>query len=83
MSALGIEPSHALPAPMAAPTLWLGGYRLHLATREGVCAELLDALDTGHKRQVFFANTNFVVQWQPLRARLAAASVRVVNDGIG
>jgi beta-1,4-glucosyltransferase len=68
---------------MAAPTLWLGGYRLHQTSSEALCAELLDALDTGHKRQVFFANTNFVVQCRPLRARLRAASVRVVNDGIG
>jgi beta-1,4-glucosyltransferase len=83
MGATSIEPSHALPAPTAAPTLWLGGYRLHQPSREALCAELLDALDTGHKRQVFFANTNFVVQCRPLRARLQAPSVRVVNDGIG
>ncbi|MBO9716031.1 MAG: WecB/TagA/CpsF family glycosyltransferase [Pseudoxanthomonas sp.] len=83
MSATGIEPSHALPAPAATPSLWLGGYRMHLSGREALCAELLEALDTGHKRQVFFANTNFVVQCQPLRARMRAPSVRVVNDGIG
>ncbi|HEX7802848.1 MAG TPA: WecB/TagA/CpsF family glycosyltransferase [Pseudoxanthomonas sp.] len=51
--------------------------------RERLAEDLLEALDSGHKRQVFFANTNFVVQCRPLRARLQASSVYVVNDGIG
>ncbi len=62
---------------------WLGGYRVHSITREYLAEELLEALESGRKRQVFFANTNFVVECQPLRARLQAPSVRVVNDGIG
>ena len=62
---------------------WLGGYRVHSITRERLAEELLEALESGRKRQVFFANTNFVVECLPLRPRLQASSVRVVNDGIG
>ena len=68
------------PAAAAVP---VGGYRLHAVTGDALCDELLDAVESGRKRQVFFANTNFVVQCQPLRQRLRAESVRVVNDGIG
>ncbi|MGH8026353.1 MAG: WecB/TagA/CpsF family glycosyltransferase [Pseudoxanthomonas sp.] len=66
-----------------AQSVWLGGYRMRSITRQRLAEEVLGALDSGHKRQVFFANTNFVVQCRPLRARLQAPSVCVVNDGIG
>lgn len=62
---------------------WLAGYRVRSMTRERLAKDLLEALDTGRKRQVLFANTNFVVQCRPLRPRLRAPSVCVVNDGIG
>jgi beta-1,4-glucosyltransferase len=65
-------------APLA-----LGGYRVHSMAREVLAREVLAACDGGGRRQVFFANTNFVVQCRALRPRLLAPSVRVVNDGIG
>ena len=83
MSTVSEGRPHTEPAPAAAQTTWLGGYRMHSMTRERLAEELLQTLDSGRKRQVFFANTNFVVQCQPLRARLRAPAVRVVNDGIG
>jgi beta-1,4-glucosyltransferase len=66
------------PAPLA-----LGGYRVHSLAREVLAREVLAACDSGGRRQVFFANTNFVVQCRALRPRLLAPTVRVVNDGIG
>ncbi|MCI2246726.1 WecB/TagA/CpsF family glycosyltransferase [Xanthomonas sp. PPL568] len=63
--------------------LALGGYPILRSTEADFVASLLQALARGERRQVFFANTNFVVQCQALRARLAAPDVCVVNDGIG
>jgi beta-1,4-glucosyltransferase len=63
--------------------LALGGYRVHSLAREVLAREVLAACEGGRRRQVFFANTNFVVQCRALRPRLLAPSVRVVNDGIG
>jgi beta-1,4-glucosyltransferase len=65
-------------APLA-----LGGYRVHSLAREVLAREVLAACDGGGRRQVFFANTNFVVQCRALRPRLLSPAVRVVNDGIG
>lgn len=65
-------------APLA-----LGGYRVHSLAREVLAREVLAACDGGGRRQVFFANTNFVVQCRALRSRLLSPTVRVVNDGIG
>lgn len=65
-------------APLA-----LGGYRVHSMARETLARELLAACAGGARRQVLFANTNFVVRCRALRPRLLAPSVRVVNDGIG
>ncbi|MEL1263409.1 WecB/TagA/CpsF family glycosyltransferase [Pseudoxanthomonas putridarboris] len=83
MSATDTERTRAEPAAANPQPIWLGGYPIHSPTREQLADELLEAVASGRKRQVFFANTNFVVQCQPLRARLRAPSVRVVNDGIG
>jgi beta-1,4-glucosyltransferase len=83
MSTVSEGRPHAEPAPAAPQTTWLGGYLMHSMTRERLAEDLLQALDSGRKRQVFFANTNFVVQCQRLRARLRTPAVRVVNDGIG
>ncbi len=65
-------------APLA-----LGGYRVHSLARDVLAHEVLAACDGGGRRQVFFANTNFVVQCRALRPRLLTPTVRVVNDGIG
>jgi beta-1,4-glucosyltransferase len=75
--------SHAERVPATPQLTWLGGYRVQSITRERLAEDLLEALDSGRKRQVFFANTNFVMQCRPLRTRLQAPSVCVVNDGIG
>lgn len=83
MSAIDDGGSHAELVSATPQVTWLGGYRVHSITRERLAEDLLGALNSGHKRQVFFANTNFVVQCRPLRARLQAPSVCVVNDGIG
>ncbi len=69
------EPGRSVP---------LGGYPVLSTTQPAFADELFRALDAGERRRVFFANTNFVVQCQPLRERIRAAdSVRIVNDGIG
>ncbi len=64
-------------------TLHLGGYRVQSTSSERLADRLLDACASGEKSQLFFANTNFVVQCLPLRPALQASSVCVVNDGIG
>lgn len=62
----------------------LGGYPVLSTTQEAFARELFQALAVGQRRRVLFANTNFVVQCQPLRQRLRAEpSLRIVNDGIG
>jgi beta-1,4-glucosyltransferase len=83
MIAAGEEKPYADQASAAPPSVWLGGYRMRSITRQRLAQEVLGALSSGQKRQVFFANTNFVVQCRALRGRLQAPSVCVVNDGIG
>ncbi|UYB53924.1 WecB/TagA/CpsF family glycosyltransferase [Xanthomonas sp. AM6] len=61
----------------------LGGYPILRTTEAAFAQTLFQAQARGEQRQVFFANTNFVVQCQALRARLRAPGVRIVNDGIG
>lgn len=84
MNAFDLERRHAGDASPPDPEArWLGGFPVLSLTRERLAEDLLDALAAGRKRQVFFANTNFVVQCQPLRELLRIPTVRVVNDGIG
>ncbi|MDG2524683.1 WecB/TagA/CpsF family glycosyltransferase [Stenotrophomonas sp. HITSZ_GD] len=61
----------------------LGGFPVLSTTQAAFANELFAARARGEQRQVFFANTNFIVQCQPLRARFDAPGVRIVNDGIG
>ncbi|MFC3655744.1 WecB/TagA/CpsF family glycosyltransferase [Xanthomonas hyacinthi] len=61
----------------------LGGYPILRTTEAAFAHALFQAQARGEQCQVFFANTNFVVQCQALRARLRAPGVRIVNDGIG
>jgi len=61
----------------------LGGYPILRTTEAAFAHALFQAQARGEQRQVFFANTNFVVQCQALRTRLRAPGVRIVNDGIG
>ena len=64
-------------------TVALGGFEVLSTTQEAFARELFAALAGGQARQVLFANTNFVVQCQPLRERLRVPTLRIVNDGIG
>ena len=68
------------PAAAAVP---VGGYRLHAVTGDALCDELLDAVESGRKRQVFFANTNFVVSCEEFAARFDDPVITLVNDGVG
>jgi beta-1,4-glucosyltransferase len=70
------QPDH--PQVMA-----LGGYPILRTTEAAFAHALFQAQARGEQRQVFFANTNFVVQCQALRQRLRAPGVCIVNDGIG
>ncbi|MBN6151158.1 WecB/TagA/CpsF family glycosyltransferase [Xanthomonas sp. AmX2] len=67
----------------AGEVIALGGYPILRTTEAAFAHALFQAQARGEQRQVFFANTNFVVQCQLLRARLRAPGVRIVNDGIG
>lgn len=61
----------------------LGGFPVLSTTQEAFALDLFHALAAHQPRRVFFANTNFIVQCQALRARMQAPAVRIVNDGIG
>lgn len=69
--------------PETQEVMALGGYPILRTTEAAFAHALFQARARGEQRQVFFANTNFVVQCQALRARLRAPDVRIVNDGIG
>lgn len=70
----------ALAAPEIIP---LGGFPLLRITANNLVQQLQLALQTGKKQILFFANTNFIVQCQPLKERMAKANAMIVNDGIG
>jgi len=61
----------------------LGGFSVLSTTQPAFAQALYAALAQGEQRLVCFANTNFIVQCQGLRERLAHPAVRIVNDGIG
>lgn len=61
----------------------LGGFPVLSTTQDVFAAELFRSLEKRQLRRIFFANTNFVVKCQPLRARMTDCSWRIVNDGIG
>lgn len=67
----------------AGEMLALGGYPILNGNETSFVTSLLQAMARGERRQVFFANTNFVVQCQELRASLTAPGMCIVNDGIG
>jgi len=61
----------------------LGGFRI-LNCRSAELIGLLGArMAAGAKTALVFANTNFVVQCQDLRAAMQAPDVLIANDGIG
>lgn len=61
----------------------LGGFPLLCTTSKNLALQLQLALHTGKKQILFFANTNFIVQCQPLKERMKKANTVIVNDGIG
>lgn len=67
----------------AEQALFLGGYAVHSLPRETLEARVTETCEQGGKLQVFFANTNFIVECRPLIPRLRRPSVCIVNDGIG
>jgi len=66
-----------------AEVIRLGGMDVVSTTQDAFLDELLAALARREPRRVLFANTNFIVQCQPLRDRLDGPALRIVNDGIG
>ncbi|MFA9441837.1 WecB/TagA/CpsF family glycosyltransferase [Uliginosibacterium sp. sgz301328] len=65
------------------PSTWLGGFPIAAHTARTLRDALVEADADGQRRVLFFANTNFVVQCQPLLPRMASPEVVIVNDGIG
>lgn len=63
--------------------LCLGGFKLLRTTTPQLNHTLAQALHNKDQRVLFFANTNFIVQCQPLKKPLAAHDILIVNDGVG
>ncbi|NVO05352.1 MAG: WecB/TagA/CpsF family glycosyltransferase [Rhodoferax sp.] len=64
-------------------TLALAGYPVFSTTSEDLCEVLQGRLEAYRKTVLVFANTNFVLQCQPMRKWLSGDDVIIVNDGIG
>lgn len=64
-------------------TLALAGYPVFSTTSEDLCDVLQTRLEAERKTVLVFANTNFVLQCQSIRAWLNGDDVIIVNDGIG
>jgi beta-1,4-glucosyltransferase len=64
-------------------TLALAGYPVFSTTSHALCAAMQSRLTAFKKTVLVFANTNFVLQCQPMRHWLSGDDVIIVNDGIG
>jgi beta-1,4-glucosyltransferase len=64
-------------------TLALAGYPVFSTSSEHLCRMLQERLQAYRKTVLVFANTNFVLQCQPIRNWLNGDDVIIVNDGIG
>jgi beta-1,4-glucosyltransferase len=64
-------------------TLALAGYPIFSTTSQDLCDVVESRLDDDRKTVLVFANTNFVLQCQPMRSWLNGDDVIIVNDGIG
>lgn len=64
-------------------TLPLAGYPVAALRSEQLKAALIQDLEAGHQRKLFFVNTNFVNQCDHLRTQLGRPDVILVNDGVG
>lgn len=69
--------------PLHGETLPLAGYPVLSTTSEDLRDMLETRLDASDKTVLVFANTNFVLQCQPIRPWLNGEEVIIVNDGIG
>lgn len=65
------------------PQWQLGGFNLRCATRLALQQHLRNNLLAGNQCTLFFANTNFIVQCQPLQEQINNSHAIIVNDGIG
>lgn len=63
-------------------SLALGGFELQRTTAEQLNQTLQQRLIDAQQTALFFANTNFIVKCQPLRAQMTANTL-IINDGIG
>lgn len=72
----------AAPRSAAGTVLPIGGFDVRSLSRDALADELLGVIADGGRCRVCFANSNFVVQCQPLAQRLRAPQVCIVNDGI-
>lgn len=64
-------------------TLPLAGYPVAAMRSEALKRTLIDDMEAGRDRKLFFVNTNFVNQCRHLRARMCESDVVLVNDGVG
>ncbi len=64
-------------------TLPLAGYPVAAIRSEALKHALIDDLEAGRNRKLFFVNTNFVNQCSHLRVRMCEPDVVLVNDGVG
>ncbi|WP_332674916.1 WecB/TagA/CpsF family glycosyltransferase [Aromatoleum sp.] len=65
-------------------TLPIAGFPVLRTTAGALSQRVLDMLQRGEQVVMFFANTNFIVQCTPLRARIVAGrNIVIANDGIG
>ncbi len=66
-----------------APILELGGFPVQSLTAPLLGAKLEQAIDENKQISLFFANTNFVVKCQDIRANIIKSNCIITNDGIG
>lgn len=64
-------------------TIPLGGFPLLCTTATDLEQYLQHMLYREEQQIIFFANTNFIVQCQPLQEPMVRANAIIVNDGIG
>lgn len=65
------------------PIVELGGFPVQSLTASILGAKLEQAIDDDKQISLFFANTNFVVKCQDIRADIINSSCVITNDGIG
>jgi beta-1,4-glucosyltransferase len=76
----------SIPTRMINPDsiqLSLGGFCLTSTTAENLQRQLQCVIEQKQQIPMFFANTNFIVKCQPLRARMVENNALIINDGVG